>query len=297
MTSVAFLGLGIMGSRMAANLQRAGHPVTAWTHTDGKAQAWADEHGARAAATPAQAAAAADVVISMVVDGAQVQAILLGEDGAAGGARDGTLFVDMSTIAPADARHIGAELATRGFGFIDAPVTGSSPAAEDGTLTIMAGGEDEAISRAMPLLEVMGATIVHVGALGHGQTIKLINNAVAAANAATLAQALVMGSATGVDLEALERILAAGSGSSTMVTLKAGPMRRHDYTTLFKTEHMLKDVRLCLEEAQAAGVPFPAAGSARDALVAAVGRGYADADFAALLEAFEGMAGLRIGED
>jgi 3-hydroxyisobutyrate dehydrogenase-like beta-hydroxyacid dehydrogenase len=106
-----------------------------------------------------------------------------------------------------------------------------------------------------------------------------------------------MGSATGVDLEALERILAAGSGSSTMVTLKAGPMRRHDYTTLFKTEHMLKDVRLCLEEAQAAGVPFPAAGSARDALVAAVGRGYADADFAALLEAFEGMAGLRIGED
>ncbi|MCZ4491103.1 MAG: NAD(P)-dependent oxidoreductase [Conexibacter sp.] len=297
MTSVAFLGLGIMGSRMAANLHRAGHPVTAWTHTEGKAQAWADQHGARAAATPAQAAAAADVVISMVVDGAQVQAILLGEDGAAGGARDGALFVDMSTIAPADARRIGAELATRGFGFIDAPVTGSSPAAEDGTLTIMAGGEDEAIARAMPLLEVMGATIVHVGALGHGQTIKLINNAVAAANATTLAQALVMGSATGVDLEALERILAAGSGSSTMVTLKAGPMRRHDYTTLFKTEHMLKDVRLCLEEAQAAGVPFPAAGSARDALVAAVGRGYADADFAALLEAFEGMAGLRIGED
>jgi 3-hydroxyisobutyrate dehydrogenase-like beta-hydroxyacid dehydrogenase len=297
MSSVAFLGLGIMGSRMAANLQRAGFPVTAWTHTDGKAQAWADEHGARAAATPADAAAEADVVISMVVDGAQVEAILLGEGGAAAGARDDALFVDMSTIAPADARRIGAELAARGIGFIDAPVTGSSPRAQDGTLTIMAGGGEEAIVRAMPLLEIMGETIVHVGALGHGQTIKLINNAVAAANAATLAQALVMGSATGVDLEALEQILAAGSGSSTMVTLKAGPMRRHDYTTLFKTEHMLKDVRLCLEEAQAAGVPFPAAGAARDALVAAVGRGYADADFAALLEAFEGMAGLRIGED
>jgi 3-hydroxyisobutyrate dehydrogenase-like beta-hydroxyacid dehydrogenase len=297
MSSVAFLGLGIMGSRMAANLQRAGFPVTAWTHTDGKAQAWADEHGARAAATPADAAAEADVVISMVVDGAQVEAILLGEGGAAAGARDDALFVDMSTIAPADARRIGAELATRGIGFIDAPVTGSSPRAQDGTLTIMAGGGEEAIVRAMPLLEIMGETIVHVGALGHGQTIKLINNAVAAANAATLAQALVMGSATGVDLEALEQILAAGSASSTMVTLKAGPMRRHDYTTLFKAEHMLKDVRLCLEEAQAAGVPFPAAGAARDALVAAVGRGYADADFAALLEAFEGMAGLRIGED
>jgi 3-hydroxyisobutyrate dehydrogenase-like beta-hydroxyacid dehydrogenase len=296
MTAVGFLGLGIMGSRMAANLQRAGFPVTAWTHTPDKAKAWADEHGAGAAATPAEAAAAADVVISMVVDGPQVEAILLGEDGAAAGAREGALFVDMSTIAPADARRIGAELAPRGIGFVDAPVTGSSPRAQDGTLTIMAGGEDAHIVRAMPLLETMGQTIVHVGALGHGQTIKLINNAVAAANAATLAQALVMGSATGVDLEALEQILGAGSGSSTMVTLKARPMREHDYTTLFKTEHMLKDVRLCLEEAEAAGVPFPAASAVRDALVAAVGRGYAEADFAALLEVFEGMAGLRVGE-
>jgi 3-hydroxyisobutyrate dehydrogenase-like beta-hydroxyacid dehydrogenase len=297
MTSVGFLGLGIMGSRMAANLQRAGFPVTAWTRTPGKAQAWADEHGASATTTPAAAAAASDVVISMVVDGPQVDAILLGEDGAAAGAREGALFIDMSTIAPADARRIGGELAAQGIAFVDAPVTGSSPWAESGTLTIMAGGEDADVARAMPLLEAMGETIVHVGALGHGQTIKLINNAVAAANAATLAQALVMGSATGVDLEALEQILAAGSASSTMVTLKARPMREHDYTTLFKTEHMLKDVRLCLEEAQASGVPFPAASAARDALVAAVGRGYAEADFAALLEAFEGMAGLRVGED
>jgi 3-hydroxyisobutyrate dehydrogenase-like beta-hydroxyacid dehydrogenase len=285
-----------MGSRMAANLVRQGFTVTAWTHTEGKAQAWAAEHGATAAATPAEAAARSDTIISMVVDGEQVESILLGPDGAAGGAREGALFVDMSTIAPAEARRIGAALADRGLRFADAPVTGSSPRAEDGTLTIMAGGEDRDIERAMPLFEAMGETILHVGVLGHGQTIKLINNAVAAANAATLAQALVMGAATGVDLEALEQVLAAGSGNSTMVSLKAGPMRRHDYTTLFKTAHMLKDVRLCLEEAQAAGAPFPAASAARDALVAAVGRGYADADFASLLEAFEGMAGLRLGD-
>ncbi|MCZ4491101.1 MAG: NAD(P)-dependent oxidoreductase [Conexibacter sp.] len=297
MTSVAFLGLGIMGSRMAANLQRAGFAVTAWTHTPGKARTWAAEHGAVAATTPAEAAAGADVVISMVVDGAQVDAILLGEDGAASGAPDGALFIDMSTIAPADARRIGEALIGSGCGFVDAPVTGSSPKAESGTLTIMAGGADADLARAMPLLEVMGETIVHVGALGHGQTIKLINNAVSAANAATLAQALVMGSATGVDLEALEQVLAAGSGNSTMVALKSRPMREHDYTTLFKTEHMLKDVRLCLEEAQAAGVPFPAAGAARDALVSAMGRGYAQADFSAIVEAYEGLAGLRIGED
>jgi len=298
MTSVGFLGLGIMGSRMAASLQREGFAVTGWTRTPGKAQAWAQEQdGARAAATPAEAAAGADIVISMVVDGAQVEAILLdGDDAAAAGAAAGTLFIDMSTIAPADARRIGATLAERGHAFVDAPVTGSSPRAENGTLTIMAGGTDEDIARAQPAFAAMGETIVHVGALGHGQIIKLINNAVSAANAATLAQALVMGAGTGVDLDAVVEILAAGSGNSTMVGLKAESMRQHDYATLFKTEHMLKDVRLCLEEAQAAGVPFPAANAARDALVAAVGRGYGDADFAAMVEAYEGLAGLRIGD-
>ena len=298
MTSVGFLGLGIMGSRMATNLQSKGFAVTAWTHSPGKAEAWAAEHpGAKAAATPAEAAAGADVVISMVVDGAQVREIVLGENGAAGGAAPGTLFVDMSTIAPADARAIGQDLHDLGHAFVDAPVTGSSPRAEDGTLTIMAGGDDADVARAQPAFAAMGQTIVHVGALGHGQIIKLINNAVAAANAATLAQALVVGAGTGVDLDALTQILAAGSGNSTMVGLKSLPMRQHDYATLFKTEHMLKDVRLCLEEAQAAGVPFPAANAARDALVAAVGRGFADQDFAAIVEAYEGLAGLRIGDD
>ena len=172
----------------------------------------------------------------------------------------------------------------------------SSPKAEDGTLTIMAGGTEADVARARPAFDAMGQTIVHVGALGHGQIIKLINNAVAAANAATLAQALVVGAGTGVDLEALTQILAAGSGNSTMVGLKAEPMRQHAYATLFKTDHMLKDVRLCIEEAQAAGVPFPAANAARDALVAAVGRGFGNQDFAAIIESYEGLAGLRIGD-
>jgi len=299
MTTVGFLGLGIMGSRMAANLQRKGFAVTAWTRTPGKAEAWVAENpGATAAATPREAAAQADIVISMVVDGAQVDAILLDpENGAAAGARPGTLFVDMSTIAPADARRIGEELTAGGYAFVDAPVTGSSPRAEDGTLTIMAGGAPDDVARARPALDAMGSTIIHVGELGHGQVIKLINNAVAAANAATLAQALVMGAGTGVDLEALIQVLSAGSGNSTMVGLKAEPMRQHDYATLFKTEHMLKDVRLCIEEAQRAGIPFPAANSARDALTAAVGRGFADQDFASIVEAYEGFAGLRIGDE
>lgn len=291
---IAFLGLGIMGSRMAPNLVRAGHELSVWTRTEGKADAWVAEHGGRAAGTPREAAVSASVVISMVVDGAQVSDVLLGEDGAARGARSGTLFTDMSTIAPSDAVRIGASLQRHGHSFVDAPVTGSSPKAQAGTLTIMAGGASGDVHRVRPLLDVMGALVVHVGAVGQGQTVKIINNAVAAANAATLAQALIVASASAVDLDALEQVMGAGSGASAMLALKAGPMREHDYTTLFKTAHMLKDVRLCLETAEAAGVPFPAAAAARDALIAAVARGHGDDDFAALLEAFEGLTGHRV---
>ena len=291
MTAVAFMGLGIMGSRQAVHLARAGHELTVYNRTTATAEAWAAEHGAQVARTPAEAAAAADVVFSMVVDGAQVAELL---DAAAEGARENALFVDMTTIAPSQTRAIGARLAERGIRFVDAPVTGSSPKAADGTLTIMCGGETADVDQARPLLECMGALIVHVGALGQGEMAKLINNSVAAVNAAVVAQALVVAKATGVDLDALVEIMGAGSGASTMLALKAQPMRDHDFSTLFKLEHMLKDVRLCLEEAQAAGVPVPAAAAARDQYVAAMGRGLGDADFAAVLEAVEGLAGIRL---
>jgi 3-hydroxyisobutyrate dehydrogenase-like beta-hydroxyacid dehydrogenase len=283
-----------MGSRMAANLRRAGHELVVFNRTRATADAWAREHDATVASTPAEAAAEAEVVITMVVDGPQVEAVLLGEEGVVHGARPGLLCVDMSTIAPTDTRRIGAALAERGIRFMDAPVTGSSPKAEDGTLTIMAGGEAEDFDRARPLFEAMGALVVHAGALGDGEMIKLINNAVAAVNAATVGEALLVGQRTGVDLDALEQVMGAGSGGSAMLELKAGPMRRHDYTTLFKLEHMLKDVRLCLEEGQAAGVPFTAAAQVREILTAGLGRGLGDADFAALIEVLEGTAGTRL---
>ena len=291
---VGFIGLGIMGSRMAANLRRAGHELAVFNRTRETADAWARDHGAAVAATPAQAAAEAEVVITMVVDGPQVEAVLLGDGGAAGGAAEGTLCVDMSTIAPTETRRIGAALAERGVRFMDAPVTGSSPRAQDGTLTIMAGGEPEDFERAGPLFEAMGELIVHVGGLGDGEMIKLINNAVAAVNAATIGEALLVARRAGLDLDALVRVMAAGSGGSAMLELKAEPMRRHDYATLFKLDHMLKDVRLCLDEAQAAGVPFAFAAQAREILSAGAGRGLGDEDFAALIEVLEGTAGSRL---
>jgi 3-hydroxyisobutyrate dehydrogenase-like beta-hydroxyacid dehydrogenase len=231
-----------------------------------------------------------DVVVTMVVDGGQVEALLLGEDGALAGARPGALFVDMSTIAPADARRLGATLRERGHGF----VTGSAPKAQDGTLTIMAGGSAEDIERARPLLEAMGELIVHVGELGRGQQVKVIANAVAAVNCATLAQALVVGRREGVDLEAMLEVMGAGAANSTMLQLKGAPMLTHDFEPLFKLEHMLKDVIFCLEEARAAGGAFPFAALAGELYAAGVGRGLGERDFAAVLEVAEGLSDTRV---
>jgi 3-hydroxyisobutyrate dehydrogenase len=291
---IGFLGLGIMGSRMAANVAKAGYELTVWTHTQGKARRWASEHGATAADTPGEVAARSDILVSMVVDGAQVESVLCGQEGVAEGAGEGVLCIDMSTIAPTDTRRISARLAKRGIRMIDAPVTGSSPRAQAGTLTIMVGGDPADFGRAKPLLETMGELIVHVGELGQGEMLKLINNSLGAANAAAVAEALLLADATGVDLDALVAVTQSGSGASAQLAMKSGAMREHDYTTLFKTEHLLKDVRLCLEEAQAAGVPFPAAAHARDLLAATIGRGHAADDYASLVEAAEGFAGRRL---
>jgi 3-hydroxyisobutyrate dehydrogenase-like beta-hydroxyacid dehydrogenase len=292
---VAFLGLGIMGSRMAANLARAGFELTVWNRTRATAEQFCAQHPASLAATPTMAAAAAEIVVTMVVDGPQVEEVLLGEGGAVHGAGAGLLCVDCSTIGPTATRAIGVRLAERDVAMVDAPVTGSAPRAEDGSLTIMAGGSAEDFERARPALEAMGELVVHAGPLGHGQMVKLINNAVAATNAATVGQALLVAARAGLDLDALVQVMRAGSGGSAMLELKAEPMRKHDYAPLFKLDHMLKDVRLCLEEGQAVGAPFPFAALTREILTAAGGRGLGDADFAALIDVLEGEAGIHLG--
>jgi 3-hydroxyisobutyrate dehydrogenase-like beta-hydroxyacid dehydrogenase len=292
--AVGFIGLGIMGSRQAANLRRAGFELTVFNRTRERAEEWAADHGGHIAGSPREVGERSDVVITMVVDGAQVEEMLLGDDGAAVGAEAGTLFIDMSTIGPVDARRIAAALADRGHAFVDAPVTGSAPKAEDGTLTIMAGGSDADLERAMPLLNAMGEVIVHVGEVGSGQQVKVLSNAVSAVNCATLAQALVVGRRAGIDLSALLKVMGAGSANSTMLQLKGEPMLEHDFTPLFKLDHMLKDVLLCLEDARAAGAAFPFAGLAGELYAAGAGRGLGDQDFAAVLEVVEGLNDTRL---
>ena len=281
---VAFLGLGIMGSRMAANLCRAGVQVHAWNRTRARAEELAAEHGAVVADTPVEAAAATGVAITMVVDAPEVEAVLFGADSAAGGLGEGGLAIDMSTIAPSASRAIAERLRERGTAFLDAPVTGSKPKAEDGTLTIMAGGEAADFERARPLFEAMGKLVLHVGPQGHGSMVKLINNTTAAVNTAAVAEGIALGRRAGLDLDKLLEVIGAGSGASAMLDLKARPIVERDYEPLFKLGHMLKDVRHCLAEAEALGVDLSVAAAAEALYAAADDAGHYDDDFAAVAE-------------
>jgi len=276
---------------MAANLARAGFEVTVWNRTTQTALDWAAEHGGTVAETPAALAAGADLVITMVVDGPQVSEVLLGPGGVAEGAASGLLCVDCTTIGQAAALEIGAGLRERGLRLLDAPVTGSLPGARDGTLLIMIGGEAADVAEAQPAFEAMGKTILHVGALGAGQAIKVISNSVAVATAATVAEGLLAGKAAGVDLDSLVAVMEGGAASSRMLTLKQEPMRTHDFTPLFRLAHMIKDVELCLESSS---VPFASAERALEDMRGAAAAGHADDDFAALLVSVEERSGLRL---
>jgi 3-hydroxyisobutyrate dehydrogenase-like beta-hydroxyacid dehydrogenase len=284
---IAFLGLGIMGRPMAENLRAAGFEVVVWNRTREKA----DEFGGQVAASPAEAAAATGIVISMVPDVPEVEQVLLGPEGAADGLPEGGLCIDMSTIAPTASISIAQRLAERGIDFLDAPVTGSRPRAEDGTLAIMVGGDAGALERARPFLDAMGRMVVHVGPTGHGEMAKLINNTIGAINAAAVGEGLVLARRYGLDTDALLEVIASGSGASAMADLKAQAMLEHDFDPLFKLEHMLKDIRHCLAEARALGVRLELAETAERLYSQAAERGLGERDFAAVVEVAEAAAG------
>ncbi len=292
--SVAFLGLGIMGAPMAANLARSGIEVVAYNRTREKAEALAAElDNVSVADSPAEAAGAAGVAISMVPDVPEVEEVLLGPDGAVEGLADGGLAIDMSTIAPSASRSIADRLGERGVAFLDAPVTGSRPKAEDGTLTIMAGGPPEAFDRATPLFEAMGELVLHMGPQGHGSMVKLINNTLAAVNAAALGEGIALAEQAGLDTKKAMQVVGSGSGDSAMRKLKSQPMIERDYDALFKLEHMLKDVRYFLAESESLGVRTPVAQSTEQLYAEAGAEGHAEDDFAAVIEAIRTKSGLK----
>jgi 3-hydroxyisobutyrate dehydrogenase len=284
---VAFCGLGIMGGPMAANLAKAGFQLSVYTRTREKAERFASEHGAEAAATPREAAEGAAAVITMVPDAPEVEEVLLGEQGAAHGLEENALAIDMSTIAPTAAKAIGERLAEDRIAFLEAPVSGSRPRAEDGTLTIMVGGEAGDFERAGPLFDAMGERIVHVGPQGHGQLAKLLTNIMGAVHAVALAESVLAAESAGLDSGAFLEVAAGSAANSTVLGLKGRPMFERDFEPLFKLEHMLKDVRHCLNEAKALGVELRLGSLVEPLYARAAESGHGEEDFAAVIRALE----------
>jgi 3-hydroxyisobutyrate dehydrogenase len=221
-----------------------------------------------------------------VPDAPQVEEVLFGPSGAADALSQGALVVDMSTTSPTASREVGRRLSERGLAFVEGPVSGSRPKAEDGTLTIMAGGELESFERALPLFEAMGERIVHVGPLGHGQMAKLVTNTMAAVNAAALAEAVRTAKAAGLDRDAFLEVAAGSAAASAMLNLKGPPMFDESFEpALFKLEHMLKDVRHTLEEAGSLGFELDLGTLAERLYARAAESGHGEQDFAAVYTA------------
>jgi len=283
MAKVGFLGLGLMGAPMARRLVAAGHEVAVWNRTAQKAEELAGD-GAEVASTPAEAAAGREAVITMLTDRDALEAVLFGDDGAAGGLGSGSLLLDMSTVGPDAVRTVASRLPD-GVDYVDAPVTGSTPRAEAGELTIWAGGSAEAYERARPLLEVFG-TPQRVGDLGAGSAMKLVLNSTLGAILLGIGEALALGEALGLDraavLDALEN-----SYLGAMVKVKREMLEAGEFPPQFKVSLATKDLRLVEEAARGAGRSLRGVAAAREAFEDAVRAGRGDEDYAAVIEELE----------
>lgn len=253
---VGFIGLGTMGREMVRNLVKAGHTVQAYDVMPACVQE-AVASGAKAAASIAEAASGAAIVVTMLPDTPDVQAVVLGEGGLLQNPPAGRLIIDMSTIVPQGVRAMAATLKEQGIDFIDAPVSGGPQGAKAGTLTIMAGGEADAFAHAKPVLAAMGTTINHVGSSGAGQTVKLCNQLMVGINLQSVCEALALGRASGVDLAQMREVLLGGSAASWMLDRLGPAMIAGDTSAGFRIDLQLKDLRLVQELATALTVPLP----------------------------------------
>lgn len=289
--NIAFIGLGTMGAPMALRLLQAGHRLCVHNRTRRREKPLA-ALGAARAATPAEAATGAELVFTMVSDTPDVRQVVLGEQGAIHGMASGSVLIDMSTISPAATREIAAQLAERGIAMLDAPVSGGSEGAKQGTLSIMVGGQAEVLARVRPALEALGKTITLVGPIGSGQVTKAINQVIIAGTYAAVAEGMALGLAAGIDLEAAQQALAGGAAGSWVLTQRAGNMIRNHYPLGFRVRLHLKDLGIAREAARELGVPIPVAGYVEQLEVGLIKRGYGDEDISAIARAVREAAGL-----
>ncbi|GLY85832.1 NAD(P)-dependent oxidoreductase [Actinoallomurus iriomotensis] len=287
MTTVAFIGLGIMGGPMAANLVAAGFDVIGYNRTPAKTERLV-ERGGRGADGVAEAVRDADVVATMLPDSPDVRAVLTE---VFAHARPGTLVIDFSTIRPDVAAELAAEGAERGFRVLDAPVSGGEQGAIDGTLSIAVGGADRDFADAVPVFEVVGATMVHVGPSGAGQTVKAANQLIVAGNLQLLAEAIVFLEAHGVDTNAALQVLRAGMAGSVVLERKGSSMVARDFEPGFRVELHDKDMGIVTGAAREAGVVIPLGAAVAQLLAALKAQGDGGLDHSALYALVSRLSG------
>ena len=290
---VGFIGLGIMGQPMALNLLKAGFPLTVWNRTASKMEPVVSS-GARAAGSPAEVAAASDVVISIVSDSPDVLAVALGQGGLIEGARPGLLYIDMSTIAPRVARDVGAQLGAKGIDMLDAPVSGGQKGATEATLSIMVGGSPEAFQRARPVFAALGKTVTYLGPSGSGQAAKLCNQVVCVLNILAVCEGLMLGARSGLDVKQLLAAITQGAARSWMLENLGPRMAEGDFAPGFLVRLQQKDLRLVMETAEELHLPLPGTSLVNQLFRAVEASGGGELGTQALITALERLAALQV---
>ncbi len=285
-SSVAVLGLGIMGGGVAARLLSAGFPLSVYNRNRERTAKFADA-GALVAASPREAAARAEIVISMVADDAASRSVWLGADGALAGVSPGSLLLESSTLSVDWVRELGAAAAQKKCDFLDAPVTGSKPHAATGELFFMVGGSVAGFARARDVLSVLGREALHLGPNGSGALVKLINNFVCGVQAASFAEAISLVNASGLDREKCISVLANSALASPLIKRMLTSMAADDFTPNFPLKLMTKDIGYAIQEAAKCGVPLQTAAPALEVFKQAVKEGLGDLDFSAVVKSLK----------
>lgn len=288
---VGFAGLGTMGQAMAANLARAGFPLTVWNRSPGRSRQ-VRVLGADEVPSPARLAAGSDIVVICVRDTPDVEEIVFGTEGVAAGAPTGLLVIDCSTISPAATRAFAQRLDDQGVRFVDAPVSGGSEGAQQGTLSIMVGGSPRDVTRARPILAAIGTTITHMGPVGAGQATKAVNQVMLAGAYLAVAEGLVLAMKSGLDPQTVVRALSGGAAQSWVLANRSERMIRNDYPIGFKLALHRKDLGIALDLAEQVGAVLPVAALAAQIENGLIAAGHGDDDNSAIARAIRAWSGL-----
>ena len=292
MAKLGFIGLGTMGHEMAANLLFSGNPVTVWNRTSDKA----NDLVCDVATSPRDLGERCDIVMICVSDTGAVEEVVFGEQGLIHGLKEGAIVVDHSTISPKATEELSSRAAESGVTWLDAPVSGGSEGASNGTLAVMVGGPADALAKVRPYLDAYSKSVVHVGDTpGSGQTVKLINQVLVVLNQLAASEALLLGQAAGVDLTAAIAAVEGGAAGSWMLSNRGPLMLKRDWRPGFTIDLQQKDLRLILETADELGVPMPASALAFQLYRSLQAKGLGGEGNHALVKALEEMAGIEIG--